>query len=48
VAAALGKEGNLDILYPRCASLGVHKDTVVATAGIVAAGAVCLFDRAGL
>ena len=29
----------MDILYPRCAGLDVHKDTVVAAVRIVAGGA---------
>jgi hypothetical protein len=29
----------MDILYPRCAGLDVHKDSVVAAVRIVAAGA---------
>jgi transposase len=33
------KEGIMDILYPRCAGLDVHKDSVVAAVRIAAAGA---------
>ena len=31
-------EGAMDVLYPRCAGLDVHKDTVVAAVRIAASG----------
>jgi len=33
-------EGAMDVLYPRCAGLDVHKDTVVAAVRIAADGTV--------
>jgi transposase len=34
------KEGIMDVLYPRCAGLDVHKDSVVAAVRLAVAGAV--------
>ena len=36
----MDKEGIMDILYPRCAGLDVHKDSVVAAVRLATAGAV--------
>jgi transposase len=41
-------EGTMEVIYPRCAGLDVHKDTVVAAVRLAADGAVrtevCTFD----